>query len=71
MWVWVVALLATLVGLALAWRALARTDDALVSIRAAAPTDALADEARLLATEVDRVADRRRSLGGRLDDPRA
>jgi hypothetical protein len=68
MWVWSLALLATLVGIAMAWRALARADDALVAVRAADPSDALTEGSRALAGDVERTADLRRGLHGRLDD---
>ena len=71
MWIWVVALLATLVGVAMAWRALARADEVLVGVRSADPSDALTDGARALGLEVERVAERRGDLGARLTEPRA
>lgn len=71
MWIWAVALLATLVGVAMAWRALARADEALVSVRASDPSDALTADALALGAEVAQVADLRRGLRSRLDDPRA
>ncbi len=71
MWVWVVALLATLVGMAMAWRALSRADEALVGVRSSDPSDALTDGARALGLEVERVAERRGDLGTRLAEPRA
>ena len=71
MWVWVVALLATLVGVAMAWRALSRADEALASVRASDPADALADGALALGADVDRVADLRGGLDSRVDDARA
>lgn len=67
-WVWSVALLATLVGVGMAWRALARTDDALASVRANDPSDALAQPTLALRIDVERTADVRSGLHGRLDD---
>jgi hypothetical protein len=69
MWVWVVALLATLVGVAMAWRALSRVDDELLAVRAGDPSDALRDRSAALAADVERTADLRRGLHGRLDEP--
>jgi hypothetical protein len=68
MWVWSLALLATLVGVGMAWRALARADEALVTVRATDPSDALTDGTRALVTDVERTAELRRGLHGRLDD---
>jgi hypothetical protein len=70
MWVWSLALIATLVGVAMAWRALARVERSLVAVRASDPTEVLTDGSRVLAAEVERTAEGRRSLHARLDDPR-
>ncbi len=57
MWIWTGAVLATLVGLALAWRAVARADAAVVALGAASdgavalsvPTAAVRDEVAMTA----------------------
>lgn len=68
LWVWVLALLATLVGLALAWRALSRVDHALVAAGLSDPSGELSTATGLLAGEIDRTTDLRSGLHGRFDD---
>lgn len=71
LWVWVVALIATFVGLALAWRALSRIDQAVVGARLADPSGELTAASGLLAVEIDHTMDLRTGLHGRFDDQHA
>lgn len=69
MWLWVIALLTTLIGLATAGRGVGRAAQAVARLRVGAPDDELADAVEVTATATSITAAARRAVEVRSRHP--